>query len=231
MNPGAFKTQLNDVERFLKTVGLLDFRVRVDYSKDLLAQVRDAPYDVQFGYMRRNNYFDFLLKDGSLIQFLRYEETIGPPTKKVTHVNLSYSLLVAPFSQDDFETYREAFADIPDMPEEEIRFHYEQESIKVAKAYVTPIRYDFTPQFYATGLHPASHFHFGENNEIRVGTKKVIEPLSFTLFICRQVYPTYWAKCLEHTNCLAWGKFIRESLGDVELLDLESNDRHELILQ
>ena len=65
---------------------------------------------------------------------------------------------------------------------DEFRADYEQYVTSVeSKRIVTPIRYDYSAAAYREGVHPASHVHFGFANEIRVGTRRVMNPVAFIL--------------------------------------------------
>jgi hypothetical protein len=65
-----------------------------------------------------------------------------------------------------------------------------------SKNVVTPIRYDYKATDYTEGLHPASHVHFGFANEIRIGTRRIMNPISFVLLLIRQRYPDHWKQVL-----------------------------------
>jgi hypothetical protein len=98
------------------------------------------------------------------------------------------------------------------------------------KEAVAPIRYDFSPDDYTEGIHPASHIHFGHANNIRVGTKKVLKPVSFCLFILRQSYPNKWIELLGITEAEHWSKSVRIELDEVEAKFWNKFDEWEMIL-
>jgi hypothetical protein len=56
----------------------------------------------------------------------------------------------------------------------------------LAERSVTPLRYDYEPERYRCGVHPAAHVHFGLANEIRLCSKRIMNPVSFTLFVIRR---------------------------------------------
>lgn len=85
---------------------------------------------------------------------------------------------------------------------EALREDYEAAMISASlKETVTPIRYDYAPGQYKAGRHPASHVHCGFNNEIRVCTKRIVQPFSFACFIIRQRYPDCWQNLLTQMDC------------------------------
>ena len=53
------------------------------------------------------------------------------------------------------------------------------------------LRYDLDEFAYNEYIHPASHLHIGDNN-IRFGLKRILNPISFTLLVIRQIYPNTW---------------------------------------
>ena len=81
-----------------------------------------------------------------------------------------------------------------------------------SKAIVTPIRYDYKALDYKAGIHPASHIHFGFDNHIRVGTCRIMNPISFTFFIIRQRYPQKWLRLIEKYDAGSLRNNVRESL-------------------
>jgi len=98
------------------------------------------------------------------------------------------------------------------------------------KENVTPLRYDYYPEHYVEGRHPASHFHFGNKNNVRVGTKKVLMPLSFVLFVIRQCYPEAWQKLSGMSDAEILCRNVRDSLEDVDKEFWNKLDQWELIL-
>ncbi|MFQ5978924.1 MAG: DUF2290 domain-containing protein [Candidatus Heimdallarchaeota archaeon] len=73
---------------------------------------------------------------------------------------------------------------------------------------VAPVRYDYDPQNYGQA-HPASHLHVGFKNNIRVGSDRILTPISFVLFIIRQYYPEEWLLLLENPRNNIWCRNIR----------------------
>jgi hypothetical protein len=225
----AFGAQLNEVEEFLNSVSLLEFRNRNPrYDRINVDEIRDQPYREQFDYHKNKSTYDFELKDRSLLQFI-WSEFIDPIKKQKT-TNLKYTYLVTPFDAEKaFAEYKQEFDEFG-FSDEELRVHWEEEQTTITRSTVTPVRYDYQPQYYAPGVEPASHFHFGEDNEIRICTKKILQPLSFALFICRQCYPIQWKSCLTLGKMTSWSRLIREALDDVTHIDMAGHDQHELIL-
>jgi hypothetical protein len=98
------------------------------------------------------------------------------------------------------------------------------------KALVTPIRYDYSTAHYRAGLHPASHSHFGFGIDMRVGTRNILKPISFTLFVVRQRYPQVWIElCSKGTNAFLFGQ-VRAELDGVDDSYRSSEDDREMAL-
>lgn len=60
------------------------------------------------------------------------------------------------------------------------------------KKSVTPIRYDYSLDQYKELIHPVSHLHIGQLNEIRLPTSFIMTPLNFVAFVVRHIYWHQW---------------------------------------
>ena len=112
--------------------------------------------------------------------------------------------------QDFVRDYLEC--DVEDIGEEAWPDYEDYILSSDAKEAVSPIRYDYQQRFYAAGVHPVSHLHFGLNNEIRIAAERVWRPATFVLFVLRQVYPSDWKRVLGSTHITMWSKHVREDL-------------------
>lgn len=125
---------------------------------------------------------------------------------------------------DDFELTVAEWGD-------DLRSDYEQYvTSSDSKAAVTPIRYDYLASDYKAGSHPASHVHFGFRNEVRVGTRRIMNPVSFTLFIIRQRYPQSWRRFLEMGQCEVLCRNVREDIDSVNAAYWQQRDDLEVAL-
>ena len=172
--------------------------------------------------VRRSQLFDLLLVDSSMLQF-RLNRYPDPP--------MTYSYFECPFR---VLTYREfldrevgsSFSEVGDL----FRSEYEEFVLSSAepKESVTPIRYDFAPDRYCSVAHPASHLHIGCENEMRLGTTRILSPMSFTLLILRQRYPSYWIQLNSRGNTQTWSGAVRNSLDAVPQELLSTTTEHYL---
>lgn len=142
-----------------------------------------------------DEWYDCRLIDSSLLQFRRWDQ------------KLSYSYLESPYEAMTFDEYASERmdenwqmlpAEVRQSLELDLRGGYELYlQSDLAERHTTPLRYDYEPALYRVGIHPAGHIHFGLNNEIRLCTKRILSPLSFTLFVMRQCYPKHWEILLQ----------------------------------
>lgn len=225
MNQGTFFAQLNEIERLLKSVKLLEERVHNPKYPDSPASFfRKLSYFEVWSTCFRERFFDFHLSDDSLLHFRA--DSFEP-------LSISYVYLECPLSPTrPFEDYlRDEYA----ADEDEIYIQSKRDfsdyfETGIPKAHVTPVRYDFSPTLYDEGRHPASHLHIGHHNDMRVGTKKVLRPLSFFCLILRQMYPVTWSEFCEMNGCDNVAKNVRENLDDVDAAYWNPRDEWEMSL-
>jgi hypothetical protein len=210
MNRGAFEASLNAVQDFLADIGLYEDRVYPNYTNLDVPAIRDKPYAEQFQHYVNNRFYDFLLKDQSLLIFDRYEITVN----QRRYINMHWSFLDAPFQQQSFEEYKSSITGWEELSEELLLSGFEFDKVSEFR-HSTPIRYDYQPQLYEAEKHSASHLHIGFNNHIRLATKKVLEPMTFALFVARNAYPENWLEAMSHARFAQWRRSIRDSIQDV----------------
>lgn len=203
MNEGLFKTQVNECWKILRKLELEKERVfHPIYPQKPASIFRNLSYIEIWETCIAHQYYDFQLTDNSLIQFRK---------NSYVYYECPYNSLSYPeFLHEHLETTLYEVGD-------EFKYEYEDYlSGCEKKESVTPIRYDYDPDRYEQGRHPASHIHFGHNNHIRLATTKILKPLSFFLLIIRQCYPELWiTKLLKLPETKIWCKNIREQLDNV----------------
>lgn len=216
-----FYTSCDDCNRLVKDAHLFASGVvKPVYPPDMPAIMRKLDYKAAWRKCIDEGWYNIQLVDQSLIQFKRTEKS------------MSYSYLQCPFFIKSFEEYAfermgEDWAECEDDLREEYDFFAASES---AERSVTPVRYDYEPDLYRNGFHPAGHFHFGLGNETRVGAKKLLLPTSFILFIIRQFYPSKWDSILAHNNKIVICRDVRDNLVDVSAHFCHSFDLDEMYL-
>lgn len=211
MNDGLFYSQLNEIEKILKRFNLFNERNHFpDYTYCVPNRFRKKSYREIWEICYSEKYFDYFLSDQSIIQF---QVDNSEPS-------LRYAFYEAPFSYMSYTDFlikecgflEQDLTGIGDSLRDEYDDAYVTSSLKEI---VTPIRYDFDPLRYIEGRHPASHIHFGFSNNIRVGTIKLLRPLSFLVFIFRQCYPDIWINFLNTDENINLCKNVRENLDDI----------------
>jgi hypothetical protein len=171
-----------------------------------------------------------MLNDNSLIQLQAFD--FNP-------FEVSYSYLECPYQAISYVEFIEQILDEdPDLLMQE---SYDDISVTHSlyedflltqgmKETVTPIRYDWAPNSYIQGLHPASHVHFGFNNDIRLGTRYILRPISFVLLIIRQCYKLKWKELVNSDEALDWCENVRNNLKRVDDDYFNRLDEFEMML-
>ena len=196
MNKGQFEAQVNEIERLLKSHSLLQERNRFpDYGDCGVSLFNQKSYREVWEISFKEQWYDFMLVDHSLIQFkadftqpcfnYAYYES---PHRVPTYTD--YLVLECGFAPEELSDIGDSF-----------RTDYEVSlATSGLKEVFTPIRYDYDPERYVEGRHPASHIHVGSSNNLRIGARMLLKPMSFVLFVFRQCYPNIWMDLLESEN-------------------------------
>lgn len=231
---GRFNTQLAAIEGLLGRLELLEER-QANPNKSLGAgHFRGMKYRQVYEECIREYAYDFRLVDQSLLLFARgghdqhdgllgfcyYESPVNViPYKEFVALELGIT--------PDHPDYKKVIKEFGD----ELRADYEQYvGSQDSKAVVTPLRFDYKSADYRAGIHPASHMHFGFANHIRVGTRRVMNPISFVLFILRQRYPEKWVAFRKLKTADLLCRNIREQLDMVHDDYWCQEDEHEVAL-
>ncbi|MFS9040364.1 DUF2290 domain-containing protein [Streptococcus parasanguinis] len=128
----------------------------------------------------------FLPEDGSIFQF------------SIDGRSIRFAYFERPYNSVTYQEFLK-FSDISyeecgDMFYEE----YNQYLIESPqKEHITNFRYDYSEIEYHEVIHPVSHLHIGQNNNVRIPLSKILLPSSFVMFIIKQVY---WEKFKEYSQ-------------------------------
>ena len=215
---GQFQAQITESEKLLRRLGMLEERNPSPNKRLGAAHFKGMIYREIYFECVKEFAFDFRLCDQSLILFVKDGSNEHDGL-------LGYSYYECPVNIDSYEEFVGAqfsltpldsgFDDLIGEVGDDLSSDYEQYVASAdSKTIVTPLRYDYKAADYREGVHPASHIHFGFANEIRIGTRKVMNPLSFTLFIIRQRYPRSWEKVLALDEAHLLCRNVRDSLAD-----------------
>ena len=213
---GLFFTQLETIENILREINLFEERQRFPNRnlgakdfKGLSYREVYARYIAEFAY-------DFRLSDQSLLLFRKGGSNMHDGCLSFSYNEspsdvMSYLEFVA--DQNNINVEDSSLQEIVSFWGDGLRTDYEQyvNSMELKSA-VTPIRYDYHSKDYRSGVHPASHFHFGFGSEIRVAARRVMNPISFVLFVLRQQYPEHWAALWTVQSFSNWRRNVRDNL-------------------
>ena len=225
MNRGLFAAQVNKAEKILKELELHGERIYSPlYNQYEASFFRGKNYLEIWRSCFDKQLYDLKLSDDSLVQFRA--NSFAP-------LDISYLYLECPLR--NFVPF-ERFIELQVVPEEEKdlfalqrEYDYYIATLEREDA-VTPIRYDYNPELYEEGRHPASHVHFGHSSEIRLGAKKVLRPLSFLFFVIRQCYPDIWVQFIQKDSADHLCRNVREHLDDVAEKCWNKLDNWEMVL-
>lgn len=207
-----------------EAVGLFDeYREYPDY-RQLVSDARSKTYfDHWLSCLADGNY-DIKLADQSLLQFNTWESN---GVENCGFVYLECPLLCQTY--DDFID-----TEFPHEDTRHVSFQFEYENYLLTcdkKEIITPIRYDYSPSDYRPGAHPAAHVHVGAEEGVRLALHKLLGPMSFCLFVCRQRYVRMWEDVvLSHERLATWSKHIDELLETLPTEFRSHFDSNELML-
>lgn len=204
----AFEAKVREAGDILRQLDLLDRENFFPAYSGMQKIARDLHYRDEWSYYESQSLFDLKLVDGSLFQFKDRPES---------HTDASYCFYDSPLAVDDYQTFlmttfSVTHEDVGDQGREEYENYLSSADLKRA---VTMIRYDHSPPLYREGCHPASHIHMGHGTQVRLGTRRIMNPISFTLFVVRQAYPLQWEKLTAMPIAVQYIKHVRNILSTV----------------
>ncbi len=214
MSKGAFSARINEACDLLLGLECQRFRNSQAYGQPEISELRQMSYLEQWTRFTRDYAFDIQLVDLSLLQF-RPQPTDDWPDA------LSFTYLGCPLEVLPYREWLIAIVGFTPETAAHVRDEYQDDYADYATtcdpiANPVYIRYDYSPHQYTANEHPAAHIHFGFDNQIRLGTRHLWNPMSFTLFVLRQVYPHAWRAFKDARNSNEVCKHVREHLPEVE---------------
>lgn len=179
---GKNGVHLNKIEKILKELNIFSEKISSpDELNSHLSELRKLDYKGTWAYYKSNSHYNFQLVDNSLILFYIEEK------------KLSYSYIGCPYECPTYEDflieYGYTFAEVGESLMSDYLIYLDGCPLVVSPI---TLRYDFDIESYNEGLHPVSHLHIGFNNQIRIGSKYILDPLAFFCLIIRQIYPSMW---------------------------------------
>jgi hypothetical protein len=209
VNKGQFSAHVEEAWDLLGRLGLTEARnYRPNYSDFKAAEFRNLGHRDAWQQMLRTQLFDFQLADLSLLQF-RYARTKTEATP--SYVFIQSPVVARPYSDFVVQDLNLRVEDVGD----DFRVEWEEE-LESAKLRDSPLyfRFDYAPLEYRPFAHPCAHLHVGHETGVRIGTRRVLQPMSFALFVLRHVYSEQWVKVVED-NKNKFESYVRGALDGV----------------
>lgn len=201
MTTSTFCTSYNSISKILKELDLFRMKGIKTLYKDGVSDIfkKASISDNYFEVYKKgleNNDFDFLLKDESFFQF----EFVS--TNK--YLEVRYAFFQNPIDYISYESYVNNFIIEHSMTEtvNEIGSIFQEEyeqflSEQELKSKYLTIRYDVDYPNYKPNVHSVSHLHIGHQNDLRIPIEKFITPVSFVIFIIKNVYYKEWKQIIK----------------------------------
>lgn len=226
MNEGLFNAQINEIERVLKRLDiLLERNYFPNYQQCGVSRFRNKSYKEIWEICYVERCYHFIIQDYSLLQF---RADFHKPVFNYCYYESPHSIMTySDYLIIELGVSEEEFEDIGDLFKNEYEIAIATSELKEV---VTPVRYDYDPSLYVVARHPASHMHIGHNSNIRIGTRKLLRPLSFLEFVLRQYYPEKWIEFLNLDNDFALCRNVRENLSEIDSKFMNPLDTWEMIL-
>lgn len=197
MNQGKFISSINESAILLNKFELLKSKGPKGngiYSDEFLKISKGNNIVETYKCAIKNNDYDFLLNDESIIQFQRKNDDlryayIQNPYKFISKEE--YVVLI--YTPEELEEYVDLSIEELINENEYEQFLNEQSLNSISNYF----RYDCSPAGYQPLVHSYSHFHIGMNENVRIASSKIITPLKFTKFCVKNTYYENWKSQFE----------------------------------
>lgn len=201
MNKGKFRAGMEEAHIFLKKLALvreknvemMRYCESSKYSDELKKLSRKNDYRELYQYAIAYNQYDILLKDFSFLQFSFDNDSnvirmayFPSPDIVITYEEYLEQNISSDNTAgtDDVELFRQN-----QWRREEYENYLESQE---AWNPVTALRYDYSESEYNGLIHSVSHFHFGQNESIRVPMDKILTPYAFAVCVVSYYYYDVW---------------------------------------
>lgn len=158
----------------------------VGWSKegpDIAFALKNVPYRSIYSYLLKNEQYNFILRDGSLIQLL-YKFS----AEQLIEQRLCYFPRPRNFSSD-FTGEQEEREDIAEEDNSALLESALIENETESYDELPLIRIDYNPGQHKPVSHAATHLHLGYTKNCRIPSSRPVAPITFILFILRSFYP------------------------------------------
>lgn len=202
MNDVSFRMNIKACKAILEEYNVLKRENLLNIEKGSYTKYSEAGrkfsqkdnYAKAYMKSREMDDYDYLLKDGSFIQF------------SCDIMNDEYIIRMSYYPAINETTYESFLQDVlelePDECGSEFIDDYQQYISEQEQKAVTPLRYDYNSDLHKKLVHSASHLHFGNLESIRVPTNRIIFPTAFVKLIIQYYYYDEWKKRIENDEKL-----------------------------
>jgi len=144
----------------------------------------------------RNEYdYDFLLSDGDIFLFEMWQNENSHVSK------LFYLYLESPYL---INTYNEYLISNGLTYSEDGNSYFENYLLEIddfpLKESMIKIHYDYFPDDYQELIHPASHIHIGNRDDVRIPIKSIWSPVEFVCFCLKITKYDRWKTAIKTCN-------------------------------
>jgi len=195
MNIASLQASLIDGVKLLKELNLfksngVKFLFKNGVSDEFKKSSLSGDYLKIYQTAIENLDYDILLADDSIFQFEIDEDGARFAYFQNPSDYISYQDFIIKHFDDYNQDYDEYFT-----------IEYEQfRNEQNINASAITIRYDLDAPNYRPNIHSTSHYHIGNQNNVRIPCDKIITPLSFILFVVKHVYYYEWKAAIENQN-------------------------------
>ena len=197
---GKLKTEYLSAKKILKLLEM-DYKENLEKSQSLLnsdfsQEFKSASlkrdYFTCYKVARDNQDYTLLLKDFSFFQF-GYTPNAQNQVKE-----LRYSYYETPSTVESYEEFLDNMGFTIDEAGNYFFEEYQQfVSESQLKNHVTSIRYDFNIEQGKELVHPVSHLHIGQENDVRIPMSFIMTPQTFVAFVIRHCYWVQWKEKIQ----------------------------------
>lgn len=195
MTEGTFWSSYTCAVKLLKDLVFIkenNSHKRIPYSTSCTDFSRGGDYKDLYQNLVDNRDYDILLKDDSIMQMSFHNGEsrlmfIQNPQEFITFEDFLNSI--------DIDVHESQMEVAHELYDDDYQQALECMNLNSGATYM---RYDVDSRGreHKENIHAYTHLHIGLNNNIRIPVGKYMTPLSFTVFVIRQVYLELWAEGL-----------------------------------
>ncbi|WP_214818427.1 DUF2290 domain-containing protein [Exiguobacterium sp. s59] len=228
---GKLKTEYENAKRLLKVLGIkfeenLHKSSRLlnsDFSQEFKTASLKKDYFNCYKVARDNQDYNLLLQDYSFFQF-------GYSMNERDQIEeLRYAYYEVPALIESYEEFLENLEfSIEEVGDDFFEDYQQFISETRLKNHVTSIRYDYNLEQAQEIVHPTSHLHIGQENDVRLPMSFVMTPQTFVAFVARHCYWTTWQEAIQDPTVLDSYLRIHTNNKFLEDIHFTQNDKKDI---